>query len=144
MKTTSNKDGAHSASELYKMLLEVRAWLDAPDPDHAIKWYKRRKAEEHSGPLTEFTKGSITKLDSQSWIKSVLGFGATKTGQKPTLLRDVGAILARDALEKAETPEEAARLMWMLAVTGVGSPVTAVSPRFRTKPRLADTVHLDR
>ena len=147
VKTTSNEDGAHSASELYKMLLEVRAWLDAPDPDHASKWYKRRKAEEHSGPLTESTKAYITQLDSQTWgdsIKSVFGFGATKAVQNPTLLRDVGAILARDALKKAKKPEEAARLMWMLAVTGVGSPVTAVSPRFRTKPRLADTVHLDR
>ena len=75
---------------------------------------------------------------------SVFGFGATKTGQKPTLLRDVGAILARDVLEKARTPEEAARLMWMLAVIGVGSPVTAVNLRFRTKSSFTNTVHLGR
>ena len=147
VKTTSSEDGAHSASKLYKMLLEIRIWSDAPGPDHASKWYKRCKAEEHSGPLTDSTKESISQPDSQSWgdsIKSVFGFGATKTGQKPTLLRDVGAIVARDALEKAKTPGEAARLMWMLAVTDVGSPITAVGPRFRAKLSLANTVRLGR
>lgn len=67
VRTTSNKDGAHSASELYKMLLEVRAWLDAPDPDHAAKWYKRRKAEEHTNILTESTTESMAQPDPKTW-----------------------------------------------------------------------------
>ena len=44
VKTTSKGDRAHPASELYKMLLEVRAWSDASDPNHASKWQKHRKS----------------------------------------------------------------------------------------------------
>lgn len=72
IRTTQKKNGAHSASELYKMLLEVRAWLDAPDPDHAAKWYKRRKAEEHTGPLTESTMASMAQLDPKTWTTSLV------------------------------------------------------------------------
>lgn len=112
------------------MLLEVRAWLDAPDPDHATKWYKRRKAEEHSKPLTESTSAAFDQLNPASWgesLKSMFGFGAKKTPQQPTLLRELGGILANDALKESKSPEEAAHLMWMLAVTGVGALVTAIA-----------------
>ncbi|KAL8651032.1 MAG: hypothetical protein Q9210_003484 [Variospora velana] len=130
IQTTHNKNGVHSASELYKMLLEVRAWLDAPDPDHAAKWYKRRKAEEHTGPLTESTMASMAQLDPKTWttsLVSLFGFGAEKPGQKPELLRDVGALIAKDICKQVENPKEAAHLLWLLAVSGVGSPVTAIA-----------------
>ncbi|KAL9020872.1 MAG: hypothetical protein Q9185_001943 [Variospora sp. 1 TL-2023] len=130
IRTTHTKNGVHSASELYKMLLEVRAWLDAPDADHAAKWYKRRKAEEHTGPLTESTMASMAQLNPKTWttsLVSLFGFGAQKPGQKPALLRDVGALIAKDICKKVENPKEAAHLLWLLAVSGVGSPVTAIA-----------------
>ncbi|KAL8970101.1 MAG: hypothetical protein Q9197_003992 [Variospora fuerteventurae] len=130
IRTTHTKNGVHSASELYKMLLEVRAWLDAPDPDHAAKWYKRRKAEEHTGPLTESTMASMAQLNPKTWttsLVSLFGFGTQKPGQKPALLRDVGALIAKDISKKVENPKEAAHLLWLLAVSGVGSPVTAIA-----------------
>ncbi|KAI4241616.1 MAG: hypothetical protein L6R40_004448 [Gallowayella cf. fulva] len=128
VRTTSNKDGAHSASELYKMLLEVRAWLDAPDPDHAAKWYKRRKAEEHTNILTESTTESMAQPDPKTWtsVFSIFGYGAQKPNQGPTVLRDVGAIIAKDVCKAVPDPKDAAHLLWMLAVSGVGAPVTAV------------------
>lgn len=129
IKTTHNEDGVHSASELYKMLLEIRAWLYEPDPDHSAKWYKRRKAEEHSKILTESTSAAFDRLNSASWgesLKSMFGFAAKKPTQQPTLLRELGGLLANDAL-KSKNPDEAAHLMWMLAATGVGSPVTAIA-----------------
>ncbi|KAL8901933.1 MAG: hypothetical protein Q9207_004956, partial [Kuettlingeria erythrocarpa] len=130
VRTTSNTEGVHSASELYKMLLEVRAWLDAPDPDHAAKWYKRRKAEEHTGPLTESTMVSMAQLDPKTWsssLMSMFGFGTQPADQKPTLLRDLGALIAKDILKTVKDPNEAAHLLWMLAVSGVGTPVTAIA-----------------
>ncbi|KAL8921768.1 MAG: hypothetical protein Q9208_005525 [Pyrenodesmia sp. 3 TL-2023] len=130
VRTTTNTEGAHAASELYKMLLEVRAWLDAPDPDHAAKWYKRRKAEEHTGPLTESTMASMAQLDSRTWSSSLMlmfGFGKQQSDQKPALLRDVGALMAKDILKTVTDPKDAAHLLWMLAVSGVGTPVTAIA-----------------
>ncbi|KAL8756458.1 MAG: hypothetical protein Q9184_004502, partial [Pyrenodesmia sp. 2 TL-2023] len=112
------------------MLLEVRAWLDAPDPDHAAKWYKRRKAEEHTGPLTESTMASMAQLDPKTWSSSLMSmfdFGKQQPDQKPGLLRDVGALVATDILKTVKDSNQAAHLLWMLAVSGVGTPVTAIA-----------------
>ena len=128
-KGNSNKWGAHTSSELYKMLIEVRNWIDYPNSDPTSKWYRRRKAQESAAELTRTTKISIPKAAAEPWaiLSYFWGNQAKTQDENLSTLRKLGASIAKSLQELGRGEEDSAQMAWMLAVSGVGTPVTAVS-----------------
>ena len=127
----SNPSGVHTPSELYKLLLEVRNWTSTASPDPAAQWYKRRKAQESALKLTESTSVSVSR--AAGWSISSWLWGSTPEGKcaEPANVKEVGADIVKSLRASGRSETEVAQTMWMMAVDGVGSPVTAVSGRFR-------------
>ena len=112
------------------MLIEIRNWVDYPNSDPTSMWYRRRKAQESAVELTRTTKMSIPKAAAEPW--SILSFfwgdQAKNDDQNLSTLRKLGASIAKSLQGLGRDEEETAQMAWMLAVSGVGTPVTAVSP----------------
>ncbi|MCJ1452325.1 hypothetical protein MMC28_002667 [Mycoblastus sanguinarius] len=128
IKSSNNESGVHSASELYKFLLDIRSWTDTPNPDPAALWYTRRKAQERSVALTNSTSASVAKVVQKPWaIASWLPWGTTAKAdyEEPQTVRDLGASIAKTVQADGGSEKDVAQIMWMLAVSGVGAPVTA-------------------
>lgn len=129
VKTSANESAAHTSSELYQLLMDIRNWVDYPNADASAAWYRRRKAQEASVVLTKSTKHSLPTAAEKPWsISSWLWGAEAQTGsQSNSILKEVGAEIAESVQEHAGSHEDAANLAWMLATTNIGSPVAAVS-----------------
>ncbi|KAL9062988.1 MAG: hypothetical protein Q9161_009671 [Pseudevernia consocians] len=123
----SNPSGVHTPSELYKLLLEVRNWTSTASPDPAAQWYKRRKAQESALKLTESTSVSVSR--AAGWAISSWLWGSTPEGKcaEPANVKEVGADIVKSLRASGRSETEVAQTMWMMAVDGVGSPVTAIT-----------------
>lgn len=129
VKTSTNESAAHTSSELYTLLLNVRNWVDYPHADLSTMWYRRRKAQEASAVLTKSTKDSFSRAVEKPWsISSWLwGTEVEATSQSTSVLKDVGAEIAESIQQIAGSHEDSAKLAWMLATSNIGNPVAAVS-----------------
>ncbi len=123
----SNPYGVFTASELYKLLLDVRNWTAMPDPDIAAQWYRRRKAQESALKLTESTSVSVRRAAGWNISSWFWGSTANEQGAEPTSLKDIAADIIKSLRADKRSETDVAQTMWMMAVSGVGSPVTAVS-----------------
>ena len=111
------------------MLIEVRNWIDYPNSDPTSKWYRRRKAQESAAELTRTTKISIPKAAAEPWaiLSYFWGNQAKTQDENLSTLRKLGASIAKSLQGLGRGEEDSAQMAWMLAVSGVGTPVTAVS-----------------
>ena len=145
VKTSTNKSAAHTSAELYKLLIEVRNWVDYPNSDPTALWYRRRKAQESAVELTQTTKASIAQVAPAYWsLASVFNWGTATTDEsrKPGVLKDLGLKIAKSLQTDGHDQEIVAQMAWMLAVSGVGRPVTAVStPAIKCRHQNANTSH---
>lgn len=143
VKTSSNKSAAHTSADLYKLLIEVRNWVDYPNSDPTALWYRRRKAQESAVELTKTTKASIAQVAPTYWsLASVFNWSTAVTdeNQKPGVLRDLGLKITKSLQTNGHDQETVAQMTWMLAVSGVGRPVTAVStPAIKHRHKNTDT-----
>lgn len=112
------------------MLIEVRNWVDYPNSDPTSMWYRRRKAQESAAELTRTTKMSIPKAAAEPWaiLSFFWGDQAKIEDQNLSTLRKLAASIAKSLQGLGQGEEDTAQMAWMLAVSGVGTPVTAVSP----------------
>ena len=126
---TSNPSAAHTSSQLYKLLIDIRNWVDYPNADASALWYRRRKAQESARTLTSSTKTSLAHAVEKPWSFSTWLWGSeTQTAvQGKSPLVDIGAEIAESVYKLAGNLDDASRLAWMLATNNVGSLVTAVS-----------------
>ena len=129
MKTSTNQSATHTSTELYKLLIEVRNWIDYPNSDPAALWYRRRKAQESAVELTKTTKSSIFKAPTYWAFSSLFTWGTTTPDENkmPSTLKDLGVMIAKSLQAEGHNDEDVAQTAWMLAVSAVGTPVTAVS-----------------
>ena len=123
----SNPSGVHTPSELYKLLLEVRNWTETASPDIAAQWYKRRKAQESGLKLTESTSVSVPRAAGRAISSWLWGSTPNAEDAKPASVKEVGTDIVKSLRSGGRSETEVAQNMWMMAVSGVGSPVTAVS-----------------
>ena len=122
-----NPSGVHTPSEMYKLLLEVRNWTETASPDIAAQWYKRRKAQESALKLTESTSVSVPRAAGSAISSWLWGSIPNAEDAKPTNVKEVGVDIVKSLRASGRSETEVAQNMWMMAVSGVGSPVTAVS-----------------
>ena len=145
VKTSAKKSAAHTSAELYKLLIEVRNWVDYPNSDPAALWYRRRQAQESAVELTKTTKASISEGAPNYWaLSSWLNWGTPTPdeNQEPSALRDLGVMIAKSLQADGRSDEDVAQMAWMLAVSGVGTPVTAVSSfKKRLKHEILTLIH---
>ena len=123
----SKPHGVHTASEIYKILLDVHSWTDTANPDIASQWYKRRKAQESALKLTKST--SVSVPDAAGWAVSswLWRSGENEKDAEPANVKEVGTDIIKSLRAGGSSATDVAQIMWMMAVSGVGSPVTAVS-----------------
>ncbi len=98
-----------------------------PDPDIAAQWYRRRKAQESALKLTESTSVSVRRAAGWNISSWLWGSTANEQGAEPTSLKDIGADIVKSLRADKRSETDIAQTMWMMAVSGVGSPVTEVS-----------------
>ncbi|KAL2037143.1 hypothetical protein N7G274_010139 [Stereocaulon virgatum] len=111
VKTSTNKSAAHSCAELYKLLIQIRNWVDYPSSD----------------PIT---LASIVQVVPTYWsLASVFNWsaGTTDENHKPNVLKDLGLKITKGLQTDSHDQEIVAQMAWMRAVSGVGRPVTAAT-----------------
>ncbi|ORY68274.1 heme peroxidase [Pseudomassariella vexata] len=129
--TDENPSGTISNSEMYKLLMDLRVWSFL-NVDEALKWNRRRWAQQAAAKLTRTTTQlSSTVLHEQNCLFGALNphlFGLhvdrpNKT--KPGSMREYGRRFVTELVQTAgKTPEETVDLQWLMAYGGIGGPVT--------------------
>ena len=79
--------------------------------------------------MTESTKSSLSKVVEKPWAISSWLWGSNEVvqNQKAKTIKDLAAKIAKSLHEDGRNDEDAAQVAWMMAVSGAGNPVTAVS-----------------
>ena len=145
VKTSAKKSAAHTSAELYKLLIEVRKWVDYPNSDPTALWYRRRKTQESAVELTKTMKASISEAAPKykalsSWLN--WGTATPDENQEPSALRDLGVMIAKSLQAAGHHDADVDQMAWMLAVSGSGTPVTAVSAiKIRLKHEMLTLIH---
>jgi linoleate 10R-lipoxygenase len=129
MRSDENPDGALSAAELYRSLLDIRVWgVNNNDPAQA--WNRRRRAQESAKVIIDSTR----KLVDEVVLGRGLGFGiasamsnvfSRKAYIKKNSLRSCGYKLIEELLAQGKSAEYVVDNLWLTAFGGIGVPVTS-------------------
>jgi hypothetical protein len=125
LKGPQNPKGSLSAKELYRHLLNVRVWgFNNNDP--GLAFLRRIWAQEGATVLTNTTKSKVRGVLAGGvcgYVKHWWGKNHIKSGS----LRWYGQHIVRQLFARGQSVREAADIMWLTALAGVGVPVGLVS-----------------
>ncbi|TWU77015.1 hypothetical protein ED733_007618 [Metarhizium rileyi] len=128
LRSDENPHGTLETADLYRHLINIRAWGDNRDSGEA--WNRRRHAQESLHAITE----SSRKLVDEVTISGGLGLGVVsaltskftrKAHIKKHSLRSCGLKLVEGLLAQGDSAEKIVDSLWLTAFGGVGPPINA-------------------
>jgi hypothetical protein len=127
LKGPQNPKGSLTVKELYKHLLNVRVWgFNNNDP--GLAFLRRVWAQEGAIILTDSTKSTVRGVLPDGFCMCVKRLcGQQKNHIKLGSLRWYGQHIVRQLFANGHSVKEAADIMWLTALAGVGVPVGLVT-----------------